>query len=199
VQERARRQPRQNRAQATAAAVVQAAEHLLVEVGYARASTNAIASRAGVSVGSLYQYFSSKEDIYRAVARRHREEVVPPILTMLSTLHDPKQDIAEASVRLMRIMAEVHGRNPALMRALESEIGWLEHEDDAAFDLAPMVKDVLALRAKRPDKELETVAALLVEVVSHLSRWLVHARPAGMDIEVVLAASRRMIRAMLPG
>jgi AcrR family transcriptional regulator len=169
----------------------------LVEAGYAHASTNAIAERAGVSVGSLYQYFAGKEQVYRAVLRRHRDEVLPNVLALLTSLSDPREDIADASVRLMQTMAEVHGRNPGLMRAIEGELGWLEHEDDEALDILPVVTGVLRARLTLPAGEVEAIAALLVEVVSHLSRWLVHAQPAGMALGHWLAAAHRMLRGLL--
>ena len=56
-----RRRPRQARAQATVDAIVKATARVLVDEGYDRASTNRVALAAGVSIGSLYQYFPSKE------------------------------------------------------------------------------------------------------------------------------------------
>lgn len=192
-----RREPKQERSRETTAVILKAAEELLVEVGYAHASTNAIAERAGVSVGSLYQYFSGKEQVFRAVQRRHREEVLPHIFALLKRLSDPKEDIAAASVELMRALAEVHGRNPRLMRAIDGELGWLEHEDDGSTDVLPVVKGVLVERLALPTAETEAIATLLVEVVTHLSRWLVHAQPEGIALEAFLNATRRMIDGLL--
>jgi AcrR family transcriptional regulator len=71
-----RRAPRQERAQATVDAVVEAAALLIVEDGYARLSTNRIARRAGVSVGTLYQYFPHKEAIIEALVLRMADEQI---------------------------------------------------------------------------------------------------------------------------
>ncbi len=54
---RLRKQPKQARAVATVQAVLEAAAQVLIDAGYGSASTNVIAERAGVSVGSLYEYF----------------------------------------------------------------------------------------------------------------------------------------------
>ncbi len=59
-----RRQPVQKRARLTVASILQAAEAVFVEEGYANASTNRIAERAGVAISSLYQYFPDKRSIY---------------------------------------------------------------------------------------------------------------------------------------
>ena len=55
--------------------IVEATWKVLAEEGYAAASTNRIAERAGTSVGSLYQYFPNKDAIVAAVQRRHHADV----------------------------------------------------------------------------------------------------------------------------
>lgn len=65
-----RKEPRQARAKATVEAVLEAAAQLLIGQGYDRSSTNQIAERAGVSIGSLYEYFPGKEAIYAEIRRR---------------------------------------------------------------------------------------------------------------------------------
>ena len=52
-----RKSPAQSRSRATVEAILDAAAHILVTQGFAAASTNRIAEKAGVSIGSLYQYF----------------------------------------------------------------------------------------------------------------------------------------------
>jgi AcrR family transcriptional regulator len=70
-----RRRPRQARAQATVDAIVKATARVLVEEGYDRASTNRIAHAAGVSIGSLYQYFPSKEALVAALVESHQSRM----------------------------------------------------------------------------------------------------------------------------
>lgn len=53
------------------AQILAAAAEVFAEAGYERATTNAIAAKAGISPGSLYQYFANKEDIARALAEDH--------------------------------------------------------------------------------------------------------------------------------
>jgi AcrR family transcriptional regulator len=64
-----RRLPIQERAQATVDVIVEAAARVLADIGPKALTTNRIAARAGVSIGSLYQYFTSKEAILVAIAR----------------------------------------------------------------------------------------------------------------------------------
>src|SRR5215510_5098878 len=63
-----RKQPRQRRSKETVEAILEAAARILVRHGYDGANTNRIAAAAGVSVGSLYQYFPNKESLVAALA-----------------------------------------------------------------------------------------------------------------------------------
>ena len=69
--ERQRRTPRQARAETTIGAILDATFQLLEAQGADRLTTNHIAERAGVSIGTLYQYFGGKQDILAAIAQRH--------------------------------------------------------------------------------------------------------------------------------
>ncbi len=64
-----RKQPHQERARATVERIVEAAGRVLAEQGYDGCSTNRIAAEAGVSKGSLYQYFADKDEILTSLAR----------------------------------------------------------------------------------------------------------------------------------
>ena len=65
-----RKNPTQKRSRATVDAVLDAGARLLLTIGYDKASTNKIAEKAGVSIGSLYEYFPGKEAIFAEIRRR---------------------------------------------------------------------------------------------------------------------------------
>lgn len=65
-----RKEPNQRRSKATVNAVLEAGAQLLLTIGYDKASTNKIAEKAGVSIGSLYEYFPGKEAIFAEIRRR---------------------------------------------------------------------------------------------------------------------------------
>ncbi|ALL15401.1 TetR/AcrR family transcriptional regulator [Caulobacter henricii] len=71
--EKTRRTPRQGRAEATVAAIFDATFQLLEAEGLDCLTTNRIAQRAGVSIGTLYQYFSGKSAILAAMAQARAE------------------------------------------------------------------------------------------------------------------------------
>jgi hypothetical protein len=70
-----RKQPVQKRAQLTIEAIFQATAKLVERDGMANLTTNKIAAKAGFSVGTLYQYFASKDAIFRAMVHHSREMV----------------------------------------------------------------------------------------------------------------------------
>ncbi|HTX50374.1 MAG TPA: helix-turn-helix domain-containing protein [Caulobacteraceae bacterium] len=65
-----RRRPKQARSRATWEAIVEAAAQVLERRGAEGFNTNAVAERAGVSIGTLYQYFADKQALLVAAARR---------------------------------------------------------------------------------------------------------------------------------
>src|SRR3954447_10769421 len=66
-----RKSPRQDRSRATVDAILEAAARVLVKQGFERTTTNRVAEAAGVSVGSLYQYFPSQEALVAALVAGH--------------------------------------------------------------------------------------------------------------------------------
>lgn len=94
---RAKKQPRQARAQATFDAMLQAATQILARHGYAAVTTNRVAEEAGVSIGSLYEYFPNKQSIIAvalgAVMREITAEVLQGMRVALSLEDQPRAGI----------------------------------------------------------------------------------------------------------
>jgi AcrR family transcriptional regulator len=70
-----RRQPRQARSQERVSQILDVAEQMFITEGYAATTTNAIATRAKVPIGSLYQFFPDKAAIVKALAIRYTEQL----------------------------------------------------------------------------------------------------------------------------
>jgi len=81
-----RRSPTQARARATIDDVLAAAARIMERDGYDALTTNRVARIAGVSVGTLYQYFESKEAIVAALQNRHFEKMGRPLLARMQEL-----------------------------------------------------------------------------------------------------------------
>ncbi|CAE6709905.1 HTH-type transcriptional regulator BetI [Paraburkholderia aspalathi] len=84
----ARKQPQQARSQATVDAIFDATIQVLLAEGLQRLTTIRVAERAGVSVGTLYQYFPQKQALLFAVLQRHLERVVKAIEDATASAHN---------------------------------------------------------------------------------------------------------------
>jgi AcrR family transcriptional regulator len=84
----AARPPKQERSRETVDAILTAATRLFGREGYARATTNRIAQAAGVSVGSVYQYFPSKDAIAIELLRRYRARLVDRIAARVGEINE---------------------------------------------------------------------------------------------------------------
>ncbi len=102
--ENKRRIPHQARATETVAAILEGAAQVLDAGGLAGFTTNAVAERAGVSIGTLYQYFADKNALLRAIAER---EMGATRAAVAKALRKETEDTAEAAVRAM-VHAIVH-------------------------------------------------------------------------------------------
>ncbi|MFS6749767.1 TetR/AcrR family transcriptional regulator, partial [Staphylococcus aureus] len=109
-----RKAPRQARSRATIEAMLDATARILGERGWAGITTNAVAETAGVSIGSLYQYFPNKLALVEAVRQRHFDEV----LAVLRAATDPEAPRARRVTAFVDGMIAAHGRYPAAHRAL---------------------------------------------------------------------------------
>lgn len=187
-----RKEPRQPRARATVDALVIAAEQLTRELGVEAWTTNHVAERAGASIGSLYQYFPSKESLLVALYLHRRatyREILATALASVAKRGAPRE-IAAAILK-----AWFDGEAPAI---------------DWAFDHA-LRAHLVATNAERKllasDKELGNVFGQVLErrdwatkaeaavrgalVLATIERLLVaHARDPGLRptaIEILAA------------
>ena len=83
----ARKSPSQERSRRTVEKILDAAARIFHEQGYAGATTNDVADEAGVSVGSLYQYFPNKDALLVALTRRHIESTTAGLAYLLSRMN----------------------------------------------------------------------------------------------------------------
>src|SRR6201995_3271721 len=100
----------QDRSRALVDALVEATTRILVKEGFDKASTNRIADTAGVSVGSLYQYFPSKEALVAAVVEQHIEHMSEALeAEMMALAH---ASLAVAVRRMVTLMLDAHAVEP---------------------------------------------------------------------------------------
>jgi AcrR family transcriptional regulator len=119
VPETKRRIPRQARATQTTAAILEAAAQILEARGLAGFTTNTVAERAGVSVGTLYQYFADKNAILLALAKQEVELALVDVERALSGAVDPRPG---GRVRAMvhAMVHAFHGRQRARKAVMQA-------------------------------------------------------------------------------
>jgi AcrR family transcriptional regulator len=129
---KARKVPAQARSQETVTVILEASARILESDGLRGFNTNAIAERAGVSVGSLYQYFPNKDAIVLALIGSFEEALHDAVLR---AAQDGRGQELKARLRLLvRALVTMHYRRPRLNRVLEAEEERLgSGADSAAF------------------------------------------------------------------
>jgi AcrR family transcriptional regulator len=116
---KARKVPGQARSQETVSIILEASARILESDGLRGFNTNAIAERAGVSVGSLYQYFPNKDAIVLALIAGFEEALHDAVLR---AVQGGRGQELKARLRLLvRALVTVHYRRPRLNRVLEAE------------------------------------------------------------------------------
>lgn len=174
-----RKQASQERSRFTVEALLEATARILVKDGYEGASTNKIAQAAGVSIGSLYQYFPAKEALVAAVIDRHMQAMLDIVRTALDQVMD--QPIEVVTRELVNVMIDAHRVNPTLHKVLFEQIphtGRGRHIamlDNAAF---AMVRTYLeAHRDEVAVEDLHMAAFICVKTVEMLTHAAVLNQP----------------------
>lgn len=168
-----RKQPQQDRSRITVEAILEATARILTEKGYSKTNTNQIAELAGVSIGSLYQYFPNKESLMAALIQQHEDEMVELFESKLNHLSDTS--LEEAIPQLIRAVIAAHAINPRLHQVLNEEIpcsGKLEQAQKMDGRFADMLMKYLARWSDRlKPQNLEMTAFIF----SHTIETLCHA------------------------
>jgi AcrR family transcriptional regulator len=193
--EKARRRPQQRRARETVESVLDAVIRILKRKGPGAMTTNRIAEVAGVSIGSVYQYFPDKRAIFTALHERHIHQIDRLIQSVIvkhaqSSLEDLMRAVIEA-------MIDAHAADPELSELLQTEIA---HRADGtrAFAIRLHGAFVLALSSRRPElkkgRDLDSVVFVVTHMVEALSHGAILSRPATLSFS---AAKEEAVRAVL--
>jgi AcrR family transcriptional regulator len=178
-----RKSASQKRSLATVAALLDATARVLTRQGYDRASTNRIAATAGVSVGSLYQYFPNKEALVAALVARHNRE-------MLQLLRDALTEVASLGLaaamrKLVSVSVDAHLVDSALHRVFTEQVprmGQLAKIEALQQEAFPLVRAYMEERRSEisvPD--LNSATFICVTTVEALTHEFVLNRPDAVD------------------
>ncbi|MGA7078571.1 MAG: TetR/AcrR family transcriptional regulator [Terriglobales bacterium] len=190
-----RRKPKQRRARQTVEAILDAVIRILKREGLGAITTNHIAEVAGVSIGSVYQYFPDKRAIFVALHRRHVEEIDRVIQ---ASLVEHAASSLDTLVRvLVEAMVNAHASDPELYELLFTEV---PHRADGTRAFAVRFHGAFRLAIASHSRELKKGHDLdkMVFIVTHMVEALCHGavlhRPSNLRLTEV---KEEIVRAVL--
>ena len=174
------------------------AARVFVARGFAGATTNHIAKAAGVSVGSLYQYFPNKESLAAELIERHLARLLRLLTEKLAEV--ATLPVAEALPVMVRAMFDVHGHDPELHRVLieaGSRVGMDQRKRAFLSQFQSLTRLYLAShRDEIAVDNLDLAAYLLVFAIENIMRE-VEASPPPFAVDEVVAHVSAMCVAYL--
>ncbi|MDQ3340296.1 MAG: TetR/AcrR family transcriptional regulator [Myxococcota bacterium] len=172
-----RKRPRQERSKVTVDTILAATARVLVKKGFDGLTTNAVAEAAGVSIGSLYQYFPSKEALVAALIEQHIEEMNSEILNELTRV--AQLPMSQAVRAVIELTIKAHAVNPELHKILTEQVprvGRLARLIEADNISRRMVAGILSARKDElAVVDVDTAAFLLctsIEAIVHRAALL---------------------------
>ena len=168
-----RKSPVQERSSATVEAILQATIQVLLRDGKEQLTTTRVAGRAGVSVGTLYQYFPNKKSLLQAVLRRHLEQVSGAVERVCR--EQAGKPLAEMVAALIYAFLAAKMRDPRTSVALYSVSSDVDGYSIARQLSSRFQKSVVAMLASSPEpltRSPELVADVLIGAVGGVCRKL---------------------------
>lgn len=192
---RPRKRPAQRRSRETVEAILDGAAQVFERHGYAAGTTNRIAERAGVSVGSVYEYFPNKDAIVVALAERELEKEREVLLATL-TAGPAREPLAALLGRFVRAVVDLHAARPALHRMLfeEADHPPRAHACVLRFEetLAHALESALRARGAGGD-DADACAHLVVQTAEALAHRFVLRGIHDLDREAFLEQVTRLL------
>jgi len=193
-----RRRPRQQRALQTVEAILAAVERVLKRRGLEGVTTNRIAEAAGVSIGSVYQYFPDKRAIFTALHDRHVETIARLIdRTLVEQAAAPLEGFVRA---LVEALVDAHAADPELHRLMA---GIVPHGADGGraleVRLRTTFKLAIAVRSRGGDtpRDLDRALFVLPHLVEALAHGAAYGRPPNLSVTAAKAEAVRAVLAYL--
>jgi len=170
--------------------IVDAGARVLAEAGYTAGTTNRMAAVAGVSIGSLYQYFPDKDAIVTELVRRHIDDGVREIETRLASDDLDARTLAERTRVFVEATVAIHRHDPVLHRVLFEEA---PRTPEALTALRSFERDTVAavelLLATDPEvhvRDISLAAYMTVTAIESITHRYVSAHPEGVDAEALV-------------
>ena len=197
MQEPSRRVPRQARSRERVERILDAAAHVFAEAGVEAATTEAIAARAGTSIGSVYQFFPNKDALFGAISARYFTRVsalFEALMARADELH--WQDLLDEAIDAFAAFDREDLDFRAVWRNWHRSGEFVETGQALNREFARRAGLVLAAKSKRKvsPRQRDLVATVTVEAISALL-FLAAREPS--RAKAVIAETKAMLRLYL--
>jgi len=191
-----RRQPVQQRSAKRVEQMLDASAALIDELGYDALTTTLIAKRAGVAVGSLYQFFPDKRAVVQALTQRNLERFVAAVnerLTQVSPEH--WWDVVDS---ILDIYLDMHRAVPGFSKVHFGDVVDLQLLDETRDNntvIVDALTEILVVQVDRPVEDLKFAIAIANEVADALLKLAFRRDPAGD--EKIVAEAKYVVKGYL--
>jgi AcrR family transcriptional regulator len=168
-----RKLPIQVRSAASVDAILEATIQVLLSVGKERLTTTRVASRAGVSVGTLYQYFPNKSALLQAVLRRHLEEVIEAVERVCREQRgNSLQSMATALINAFPGAKMRDAKTSVALYSVSSDVDGAKIVQQVGIRSTRAIVEMLATAREPLTNEPQLVAAMLQSAMLGVNRRL---------------------------
>lgn len=193
------RQPKQKRSMEMKERILSSAMGLICKKGFFQVTTNEIAKAAGISIGSLYSYFSDKDTILAELLERHHNHFMTVFQTLNSEMNRRlyTENLQEWLWCLVKKLIELHLSVKDFNRALE-ELYYAKKDVAAVLDLhrEEIRKAVLELLGRNRDRvkaeDLEAASVVIVDFIDVLVDRIVF-KSTPVEVERILDTGVTML------
>jgi AcrR family transcriptional regulator len=192
-----RKRPVQERSRSTVDAVLEAAAQVLERDGYAATTTDDIALRAGVSIGTLYQYFPNKDAILLALAERHAQAAQAVLEPLLREIVDATPPLAAWLERFVRACVELNGRRPRLHQILFEETPFPPEIMEGMYQSGDSILDVFEHYLARAPEVTVANPQLAAYLIFRTVGGIIHAGAVRRPVELTIEDCGRELLVLL--
>jgi AcrR family transcriptional regulator len=181
-----RKSPVQARSAASVAAILEATIQVLLSVGKERLTTTKVAMRAGVSVGTLYQYFPNKSSLLQGALIRHLDEVTEA--TGRVCREQSGKPLKEMATALINAFLEAKMRNvktSVALYAVSSDVDGVKIAQQRGLHTNKAVVGMLATTSDTLTKDPQLVGSMLQSAMAGVSRRLLESAEPGKQVEAL--------------
>lgn len=181
-----RKVPTQDRSKDTVKRILDAARMLLEERGYDGTSTNRIAAAAGISPGSLYQYFANKDAILHAVVAEYTQQLLDQVTRNLASLVRSEHDVPLSAAIEAQVDAMLE--RPQILRVISGQLPGRTSADVLRPLRELMTATIKGYAIATPDQsidmDVDAATWIIVQLLGSTIRYVVDEPPIAKDVFV---------------